>query len=142
MHLFGGKKTPPPAPAPPPEESAPDEHDLKLQLSQKVIEIYPITVKLLWHFYNAQDQGKEEGRMIELPGPIDDTVTDSVKELEREYLLEIVPTFSDFGITAKLTRLGLQIMASQTVPGHLSPVTIPNENTGSPVVYKELDLSV
>jgi len=142
MRWFGSKKVV--AATEPSAGSAEDEaspSDLKVRLTQKEIELYPLAVKLLWHFYDAQDNDKAEGSPKEYPGPIDDTVTDSVRELEKAGLLQVVPTFSDFSITAKLSALGLQVMSSQSELGHLVPVSIPDRGTGELTVYKEVDLS-
>jgi hypothetical protein len=142
MKWFGSKKSAAPAPEPQanPTAAGADEPDLKVRLTQKEVELYPLAVKLLWHYYDPQDNGKEEGRPKEFPGPIDDTVNDSAHELEKVGLLEVIPTFSDFSITAKLTRLGLQVMSGQSEPGHLNPASFTDPNTGTLTVYKEVNL--
>ena len=136
--LFGSRKTPPP-PEPAPEE-APAHPSLKSMLNEKEYQLYPKAVKLLWHFYNPADRGREEGTPKEFPGPIDEDIADSVKELEKENLVEVVSAFGEFGITAKLTKLGLFLMADQKEPGHLSPVRIQGEEESQVIVYTEVNL--
>jgi hypothetical protein len=142
MRWFGSKKAEATPPAPPADTEAVGESpsELKVRLTQKEIELYPLAIKLLWHYYDPQDAGKEEGRAKEFPGPIDDTVTDTLGELEKVGLLEVIPTFSDFSVTAKLTRRGLDIMAGQSEPGKLSPASITDPGTGAVTVYKEVNL--
>ena len=124
--------------SPPTEDDGPSE--LKIRLTQKQIELYPLAVKLLWHYHDPQDDDLEEGRQKEFPGPIDDTVTDTLAELEKVGLLVVVPTFSDFSVTAKLTRIGLQVMSGQSVPGKLTPANVTDPRTGTLTVYKEVNL--
>jgi hypothetical protein len=142
MRWFGSKKGATVAPEPQTAltDAEETEGQLRVRLTQKEIELYPLAVKLLWHYYDARDNGKEAGSPKEFPGPIDETVNDSVWELEKVGLLEVIPTFSDFSITAKLTRLGLQVMARQSGTGHLEPVSIPDPGTGELTVYKEVNL--
>ena len=59
MHLFGSKKNAAPAPPPAPTEPAPYEGELKLHLTQKEIEIYPLAVKLF-----VEGRLKMEGRKV------------------------------------------------------------------------------
>ena len=139
MALFRSRKTP----APPPEEEEESPRrpgGLATRLNYKEIELYPTAIKLLWHFYDPQDNGSAEGREREFPGPLDETVTDSVRELEKINLLEVVPTFTDFSVTAKLTKLGLDLMARQSSPGTLAPVELTDPVTGATTGFKSVDL--
>lgn len=137
--LFRSRK----AVAPPPDEEEGENatpSGLALRLNVKEIELYPTAVRLLWHYYDPGDRDGTEGRAKEFPGPIDETVEDSVRELERVNLLERVPTFSDFGITAKLTSEGIRVMAGQGDPGKLAPVELTDPTTGAITVYKAVNL--
>jgi hypothetical protein len=88
MRLFGGRKTEePPAPAEPEPDPSEDRR------FDKVVEIYPVAVKLLWHFYVPGEQGNAEGSVRELPGPIDESTADSVRELEKIGLVEVKSGF-------------------------------------------------
>ncbi len=141
MGFFRSRKTV----APPPPEEEPEPRNaggLASRLNVKEIDLYPIAVKLLWHYYDPADQGKPEGSAREFPGPIDETVDDSVKELERVHLLEVVPTFSDFGITAKLTHAGLVLMGAQGAPGNLAPTEVTDPTTGAVTVYRAVNLGL
>lgn len=136
--FFGSRKAAKAAPPPAAEEEeAPPSRDRRFD---KEVEIYPVAVKLLWHFYQPADKGKVEGSPKELPGPIEESVADSVKELEKIGVLEVVPGFGDFGITAKLTPLGLRIMSDQAQPGHLAEVQLLNETTQGMTIYREVTL--
>jgi hypothetical protein len=109
-------------------------------LNRKEVELYPRAVQLLWHYYTPEDRGKPEGRAKEFPGPIDEVVNDCVRELEKANLIEVVPTFSDFGITAKLTALGLQVMDGQSQSGRLNSVEVVDPGTRAVTVFKEVKL--
>lgn len=137
MRLFGSKKA---APVPAAPESSRETEDVADHRFDKEIEIYPGAVRLLWHFYQPADVGKPEGTPKELQGPIDEPTADGAKELEKIGLIEIVPGFGDFGITAKLTQLGLQVMDGQTERGHLSEVSMTNPVTRAVTIYKEVHL--
>ncbi|MCI4349670.1 MAG: hypothetical protein L3J93_05590 [Thermoplasmata archaeon] len=137
MRLFGSRKAEAPPVAREPEPAADPSGDRRFD---KKIDIYPATVKLLWHYFNPSDLGKEEGTPKELPGPVADSAADGVAELEKIGLVETVPRFGDFGITAKLTSLGLQVMADQTEPGRLAPVRITNPTTRASTIYAEIHL--
>ena len=106
----------------------------------KEIEIYPQTVKLLWHFFVPADVGKEEGSEKEYPGPIEESVEDGIHELEKMHLIEIIPSFGDFGITAKMTKLGLEVMSQQPEPGRLKTIRIVNPATLTGTVFKEVSM--
>ena len=141
--FFGSRKSARPAATPPPEPAAAEPSGpggLAARLNHKEIELYPTAIKILWHFYDAADVGKDEGTPKELPGPIDETMEDSVRELEKVNLIEIVPTFSDFGITAKLTKVGLQLMSAQKEPGKLASVAVTDPVTGAVTLYKQVNL--
>jgi hypothetical protein len=140
--LFGFKKQPRSARPPPaaPAADNPNLSGLAARLNHKEIELYPMAIKILWHFYNPADAGKDEGEAKELPGPIDETKEDSVRELEKVNLIEIVPTFSDFGITAKLTKVGIQLMSVQPEAGRLAAVEVTDPVTGAITVYKQVEL--
>ncbi|HEV2520632.1 MAG TPA: hypothetical protein VGX00_08505 [Thermoplasmata archaeon] len=138
MRLFGSKKpTAPPAPPEPEPESEPEGGDRRFD---KVIEIYPSTVKLLWHFFQPSDAGKEEGAPKEYPGPIEESVADGIQELEKLHLIEVIPSFGDFGVTAKMTKQGLQLMASQSEPGRLRTVRLIDPSTLSGTVFREVSM--
>jgi hypothetical protein len=104
----------------------------------KVIEVYPATVRLLWHFYDPKDVGKEEGSTKEYPGPIDESTADGVQELEKIGLIEVIPSFGDFGVTAKMTKLGIQLMSTQTEPGRIKSVRIVDPSSMSAMVFQEV----
>jgi hypothetical protein len=134
--FFGSRKSQEaPAPEPPPAEPEAEDHRF-----DKEIEIYPVAVKALWHFYVPTDQGKPTATLKELPGPIDESVSDSVEELEKMGLIDIESGFEEFGIHAKMTPLGLQVMAPQTEAGHLKAVRITNPQTRQSTVYKEVNM--
>ncbi len=106
----------------------------------KHIEVYPATVRLLWHFYDSSDLGKEEGAPKEFPGPIDEPTADGVQELEKQGLIEVIPSFGDFGVTAKMTKLGLQLMSTQSEPGRIRTVRIVDPSTMSAMVFEEVSM--
>lgn len=139
MGFFRSRK-----PAAPPEEDEPEETrgvgGLAARLNYKEVELYPTAIKLLWHFYDPGDAGQPEGREKEFPGPLDETVSDSVRELEKMSLIDVIPTFTDFSVTAKLTKLGLDLMSRQTAPGTLAPVEITDPVTGATTGFKSVNL--
>jgi hypothetical protein len=138
MRLFGSRK--PAAPAPPAESSPPEESDLSDRRFDKSIEVYPSTVRLLWHFFQPADVGKEEGTPKEYPGPIEESVADGIQELEKLKLIEVIPQFGDFGTTAKMTKLGLQLMAAQPDPGRLKSIRLIDPATLTGTVFSEVSM--
>ncbi len=138
--FFRSRKASSPPPAEEPEAETPRAGGLASRLNVKEVELYPTAIRLLWHYFDREDVGKEEGRPKEFPGPVDDTVEDSIKELEKVRLLEIVPTFSDFGVTAKLTRAGLELMGAQPESGKLARTEITDSSTGAITVYTAVNL--
>ncbi|HYK92493.1 MAG TPA: hypothetical protein VEY07_00415, partial [Thermoplasmata archaeon] len=125
------------APPPPEEEDyGPSPGGLAARLNYKEIELYPTAIKILWHYYDPADVGHPEGREREFPGPLDENVSDSIRELEKMNLIEVVPTFTDFSVTAKLTKLGLDLMSKQSAPGTLTPVEITDPSTGATTGFK------
>ncbi|HEV2166982.1 MAG TPA: hypothetical protein VGS23_08445 [Thermoplasmata archaeon] len=137
MRLFGSRSAPAPPPEPEPPEAEPEGGDRRFD---KEIEVYPSTVKLLWHFFMPADVGKEEGTPKEYPGPIEESVADGIQELERVHLIETIPEFGDFGITAKMTKLGLELMASQPEPGRLKTVRLIDPVRMTGIVFKEVSM--
>ena len=129
---------------PPPEEEEPESPfrtgTLASRLNVKEIELYPTAIRLLWFYYDPSDQGGATGREKEFPGPVDETTNDSVRELEKINLLEVIPTFNDFSITARLTGPGLKLMASQPTPGTLSVTEQTDPVTGATTVEKSVNL--
>jgi hypothetical protein len=138
MRLFGARK--PPAPAPTPEPPTAEESDLMDRRFDKEIEVYPSTVKLLWHFFQSGDVGKDEGTPKELQGPIEESVADGIQELEKLRLIEVIPQFGDFGVTAKMTKLGLQVMAAQPEAGRLKAIRLIDPVTLTGTVFKEVSM--
>ncbi len=138
--FFRSRKAASPPPEDEPDDDRPRVGGLASRLNVKEVELYPTAIRLLWHYFDPEDRGKEEGRPKEFPGPIDDTVADSVKELEKVRLIEVVPTFSDFGVTAKLTRVGLQLMSGQTESGRLAQTEVTDTSTGAITVYRAVNL--
>jgi hypothetical protein len=140
--LFGSRKKQPEEPteteAPP--EAGPDATTLRAALNEKDVELYPRAVKLLWHFYDPADKGKPEGALKDYPGPISEDIADCVRELEKAQLVEVISSFGDFGVRAKMTKLGLIVLGDQPVPGRLSPVRIVDPATTRVTVYKEVNL--
>jgi hypothetical protein len=107
---------------------------------EKEVELYPAAVKLLWRFFQPDDRGKDEGTPREYDGEVTQEVEDSVHELSLEGLIEVTESFASSGVTARLTKLGLAVMADQPEPGHLKPVRVLNPATTRVTVYDEIDL--
>ena len=130
------------APPPEEEEESPSPGGLAARLNYKEIELYPTAIKILWHYYDPGDVGKPEGSEKEFPGPLDETVSDSIRELEKMNLIEVIPTFTDFSVTAKLTKLGLGLMSKQSSPGTLVPVELTDPSTGATTGFKSVNLGL
>jgi hypothetical protein len=107
---------------------------------EKEVELYPSAIKLLWHFFRPEDRGKDQGTPKVYSGEVTDEVRDCVHELSLEGLIEVTDSFAGQGVTARLTQLGLAVMANQPQPGHLKPVRITDPATTRVTVYDEIKL--
>ena len=139
MRLWGSRppRKPPPSAAAPPE--APDQQEVERLFDRKV-ELYPQEVRFLWFFFHREDAELAEGAETVFPGPVDEVDAAVIQQLDEMGMLVITPDAGDFGLRARLTRLGLQLMASQPESGRLSPVRLIDPSTGQGTVYQEAKL--
>ena len=137
--LFRSRKPRPPADDAEPVD-APRTDRLSYRLNVKEVELYPTAIRLLWYYYNPDDQAKGVGSEKEYPGPIDETTGDSIRELEKSNLLEVIPTFSDFSVTARVTAIGLKLMAAQSDPATFAPTEVVDPGSGATMLYRAVNL--
>jgi hypothetical protein len=134
------KVRPTKAAARPPGRHVSNTSDVGPTAFEKEVEIYPAAVQLLWQFYQPADRGKAEGTPRTFAGEVTQEIEDCVHELTVEGRIEVTDSFASSGVTAKLTKLGLLVMADQPEPGHLKPARVMNPATKRVTVYDEVKL--